>query len=138
VPSRYVIYVSPYEWGIIEPLKIVADYIRSRLGGGVVEVSDHHIARIFPVLEDFVQSIELKSTAIAKIMDVFEKHFGFTSNEERERVCEAIGRLIDKLSAIRAKEPVRVYKLVKSLRVLLIGFVRGKLAIPISVYEKQS
>lgn len=136
--TKYVVYVSPREWGIVEPLKTISDYIRSKLKEKLGEVSDHQIARMFPVLEDFIQGRELKTTAIARIMGIFERHFGFTSDEEKEEVDEAVARLVDRLSIMKDEEPVKVFKLVRSLRVLLIGFVRGRLSLPIAVYEKQS
>jgi len=71
-------------------------------------------------------------------MGIFERHFGFTSDEEKEEVDEAVARLVDRLSIMKDEEPVKVFKLVRSLRVLLIGFVRGRLSLPIAVYEKQS
>jgi len=61
--TKYVVYVSPREWGIVEPLKTISDYIRSKLKEKLGEVSDHQIARMFPVLEDFIQGRELKTTA---------------------------------------------------------------------------
>jgi len=136
--TKYIIYVSPYEWNIIEPIKTISEYIKNRLKDRIREVSDHHIARMFPILEDFIQGRELKTTAEAKIMYAYERHFGFTNEEEKEKVNIALARLIDRLAMLKAKEPVRVYKLVRSLRTLLIGFVRGKIMLPIRVYEKQS
>ena len=136
--SKYVIYVSPYEWGLVEPVKTISEYIRDKLKKDLSEVSDHQIARMFPVLEDLVQGREMKSTAIARIMELFERHFGFADSKERERVEEAVGRLVDRLLAMRAREPLKVFKLVRSLRSLLIGFVRGRVLHPVAVYEKQS
>jgi len=135
---KYVIYVSPYEWNIIEPIKTISEYIRNKLKSRISEVSDHHIARMFPVLEDYVQGRELKLTTLAKIMSIYERHFGFSNEDERKKINIALTRLIDRLATLRSKDPVRVYKLVKSLRTLLIGFVRGRISLPISVYEKQS
>jgi len=136
--SKYVIYVSPYEWGLVEPVKTISEYIRDKLKKDLSEVSDHQIARMFPVLEDLVQGREMKATAIARIMELFERHFGFADSDERERVEEAVGRLVDRLLAMRAREPLKVFKLVRSLRSLLIGFVRGRILHPVAVYEKQS
>ena len=105
---KYIIYVSPYEWNIIKPLKTISDYIRSRIKNRTKEVSDHHIARMFPILEDFVQGKELKLTTIAKIMDTYEKHFGFANEKEKEMVSIPLAKLIDRLAMIRSKDPVKV------------------------------
>jgi len=134
---KYVIYVSPYEWGLVEPLKTIADYIKSRLRESSESVTDHHIARMFPVLEDFVQGRETKAGAVAKIMRIFARHYGFRSDEEVERINVAVARLVDKLAVMKSREPVKVYRLVRSLRDLLVGFVREYIVLPMSVYEKQ-
>ena len=135
---RYVIYVSPYEWGIVEPIKTVADYMRKRLGDRIGEVSDHHIARIFPIIEEFVQGSKMKVGAMAEILRDLERHFGFSNDEEREEVNIAIARLLDRIEIMKRREPVRVFKLVRNLRTLLIGLVRGRITLPIRPYEKQS
>jgi len=135
--SSRIIYVTPFEYGIIKPIKDIADYMRSRLGERVREVSDHHIARIFPVLEDLVRGEELKTTAIAKVMTLLERHFGFSSEEEKNKVGEAVATLVDKVVMLRAVDPVRVFKLLRNLRLLLIGFVRGRIVLPVSMLEKE-
>jgi len=135
--SSQAIYVTPFEYGIIKPIKDIADYMRRRLKGEVEEVSDHHIARIFPVLEDLARGEELKTTAIAKIMTLLERHFGFGSEEEKNEVGKAVATLVDKVVMLRAVDPVRVFKLLRSLRLLLIGFVRGRIVLPVSMLEKE-
>ena len=138
--NEYVIYVSPSEWGIIEPVKTIAEYIRNSLkrrGIRVSEVSDHHITRIFRHLERFLQG-HPKTLTISDILDTFSKQFGFANEEEKNNVQTAVARLVDRLSMLKRRDPVRVYKLIRSLRTLLIGFVRGYLSLPIQVYEKQS
>jgi len=134
---RYVIYVSPYEWGLVEPIKTIADYMRKRLGNRIEEISDHHIARIFPTIEEFLRG-GLKVSTIAEILRDLERHFGFSDDEEKEKVNIAIARLLDRLEFMRRRDPVRVFKLVRNLRLLLIGFVRGRITLPVKVYEKQS
>jgi len=138
--KRYVIYVSPSEWGIVEPIKTISDYIKSSLkrrGMNLNEVSDHQITRIFPHLERFLQG-HPKTLTISDILDTFSKQFGFANEEEKNNVQTAVARLVDRLSMLKRRDPVRVYKLIRSLRTLLIGFVRGYLSLPIQVYEKQS
>jgi len=135
--SSQIIYVTPFEYGIIKPIKDIADYMRNRLKERVEEVSDHHIARIFPVLEDLARDEELKTTAIAKIMALLERHFGFSSEEEKNEVGKAVAALVDKVVMLRVVDPVGVFKLLRSLRLLLIGFVRGRIVLPISMLEKE-
>jgi len=135
---KYVIYVSPYEWGLVESLNTISQYIKSKLGEEIYKVSDHHIARMFPVLEDFVQGREIKANAIARILRIFARHYGFESEEEKERINIAVAKLVDRIDAVKAREPVKVFRLVRSLRELLIGLVRGLVVLSISVYEKRS
>jgi len=135
--SSQTIYVTPSEYGIVKPVKDIADYMRKRLEARVGEVSDHHIARIFPVLEDLARGEELKTTAVAKIMALLERHFGFTSEEEKNEVGKAVAMLVDKVVMLRSIDPVGVFKLLRSLRLLLIGFVRNRIVLPISVLEKE-
>jgi len=136
MPARTV-YVTPFEYGIVKPVWDIADYMKKRLGGRVERVSDHQIARIFPVLEDLARGEELKTTAIAKVMALLERHFGFENEEEKRKVEEAVATLVDKIVMLRSRDPIRVFKLVRSLRLLLIGFVRGRITLPISVLEKE-
>ena len=135
--STYKIIVTPFEYIVASALKTIADYITTRAKSRGIEVSDHDIARMFPVLEDYLQGREMKTTAIGRIMEIYARNFGFTNNEERERVEKAVVTIIDKISIIRAKEPTRAFKLVRSLRVLLISLVRGWVTLPIEVYEKE-
>ena len=135
---KYVIYVPPYEWGLVEPLSAISEYIKRKLGERVYKVSDYHIARMFPVLEEFMQGRETKASAIVRILRIFARHYGFESEEEKERVNVAVAKLIDRIATIKVREPVKVFKLVRSLRELLIGLVRDLIVLPISVYEKQS
>ena len=135
---KYTIYISPSEWSLVEPLNTISQYIKSKLGERLYKVSDHHIARMFPVLEDFVQGRETKVNTIARILRIFTRHYGFESEEEKERINIALARLVDRIAAVKAREPVKVFRLVRSLRELLIGLVRGLIVLPISVYEKQS
>jgi len=135
--SPQTIYVTPFEYGIVKPIKDIADYMRGRLGERVREVSDHHIARIFPVLEDLARGEELKTAAVAKIMTLLERHFGFRSEEEKNEVGKAVATLVDKVVMLRNMDPVGVFKLLRSLRLLLIGFVRGRIVLPVSMLEKE-
>jgi len=134
---KYVIYVPPSEWSLVESLNTIVQYIRSKLEAELRNVSDHQIARMFPVLEDFVQGREMKANTIARILRIFARHYGFESDEEKERINIAVAKLVDRIAAIKAREPVKVFRLVRSLRELLIGLVRGLIVLPISVYEKQ-
>jgi len=135
--SSQTIYVTPFEYGIIKPIKDIADYMRNKLGERIKEVSDHHIARIFPVLEDLARGEELKTTAIAKIMALLERHFGFSSEEEKNEVGKAVATLVDKVAMLQVVDPIGVFKLLRSLRLLLIGFVRGRIVLAVSMLEKE-
>jgi len=132
---KRVIYVSPYEWGIVRPLITISEYVREKLRRRGREASRYEITRIFRPLEEYLRG-ELETSVIASIMDDFARHYGFTNNEEREGVENAVIEIIEWLDKAKRKDPIRVYKLLRNLRVLLIGLVRGYITAKISTYEK--
>jgi len=135
--SSQVIYVTPREYSIVKPIEDIAKYMKKRLGERIEDISDHHIARIFPVLEDLARGEELKTTAVAKIMTLLERHFGFDSENEKNEIGKAVATLVDKVVMQRTVDPVGIFKLLRSLRLLLIGFVRGRIVLPVTILEKE-
>jgi len=131
--------VSPPEYRVVKPVVELAEYIKRKVGGRLGEVSDHEITKIFPFLEDLAAGKELETTAIARIMAQLERSFGFESDEERAEVEKTVVDLVETVWAHRRRDPVGVFKLLRGLRQLLIGLVRGWITMPILAREgKQS
>lgn len=133
---KKIIYVSPYEWGIVKPLIAISEYIKKRLKGRSREPSRYEITRIFRPLEEYLRG-ELETSVIALIMDDFARHYGFTSEEEKEKVQEAVIEVVNWLGKARQRDPIRVYKLLRNIRILLIGLVKDYITAKVSIYEKQ-
>lgn len=134
---KIIVRVYPSEMRYIKPLEIIADYIRRKSGSE--RISRHHVARIFNPLEELMAEISGKADTIAKILDLFGRHYGFASEDERNSVKKAVVELVDYIVGQRVSNPVRAFKMLRNMRILLIGMATGLLSsITFEVFEKKS
>lgn len=120
------LYVYPSEFKYVKPLESIAIYIKNKTVGS--RVSRHHVARIFNPLEEFLSGSSGKADTVAKIMDLFARHYGFTSEQERSMVTEAVASLVDYVAVQKSVNPVGAFKTLRNMRVLLIGMATGVLS----------
>lgn len=131
------LYVYPSELRYVKPLETIANYVKKKTEGG--RVSRHHIARIFNPLEEFLSGSGGKADTVAKIMDLFARHYGFTNDQERDAVKEAVVSLVDYVAIQKSANPVGTFKMLRNMRVLLIGMATGLLTcISFEPLEKKS
>lgn len=137
VQSKIKLYVYPSELRYIKPLETIANYVKNKTSGS--RVSRHSVARIFNPLEEFLSGSSGKADTAAKIMDLFARHYGFTDEQERSRVAEAVSQLLDYVAIQKSVNPVGAFKMLRNLRVLLIGMATGTLlGISFEPIEKKS
>ncbi|MEM4570051.1 MAG: hypothetical protein QXE66_01940 [Desulfurococcaceae archaeon] len=137
VQPRTKLYVYPSELRYIKPLETIASYIKNKTIGS--HVSRHHVARIFNPLEEFLSGSSGKVDTVAKIMDLFARHYGFTNEQERSTVSEAVVNLVDYVAIQKSVNPIRAFKMLRNMRILLIGMVTGTLlGISFELLEKKS
>ncbi|MEM0014075.1 MAG: hypothetical protein QXL22_03790 [Candidatus Nezhaarchaeales archaeon] len=135
--SRIRLQIYPSEMRYVKPLETIANYIRSKTRGE--RVSRHHIARIFNPLEEFLAGSGGKADTVAKIMDLFARHYGFADEQERNTVKEAAINLVDYVAMQKSINPVGAFKMLKNMRILLIGLATGLLSsVSIEPLEKKS
>ncbi|MEM1703595.1 MAG: hypothetical protein QXQ31_06045 [Zestosphaera sp.] len=131
------LYVYPSELRYVKPLETIASYIKNKTVGS--RVSRHHVARIFNPLEEFLSGSSGKADTIAKIMDLFARHHGFANEQERNTVNEAVVNLVDYVAIQKSVNPVGAFKMLRNMRVLLIGMTTGTLSgISFEPLEKKS
>ncbi len=130
------LYVTGPEYQVLQPAMEIARYIKGRIANGR-DVSDHHISRFVPELEAFIAGRKFKAEALAEIIGVFSRHFGFETPEEKEKTNEAVANLLDRLEYMKSKNPVRAHELVKGIRTLVIVAVRGDLTLAIEPRKRE-
>jgi len=137
VQPRIKLYVYPSELRYIRPLETIANYIKNKTSSS--RVSRHNVARIFNPLEEFLSGSSGKADTAAKIMDLFARHYGFTDEQERSRVAEAVAHLLDYVAIQKSVNPVGAFKTLRNMRILLIGMATGTLSgISFEPIEKKS
>jgi len=135
--SRLEMPVTPSEWKVIRPINEIANFIRNKLKEKVEDVSDYRIAKFFSVIEDYVnERITMKSVALAEIIKVIDREFGLSNDEEKEKINASVIDLLDELYKRKKKKPIKTYNLVRGLRTLLIGLVRGNLSVTFTMLSK--
>lgn len=135
--SKIKLYVYPSEFRYVKPLDTISNYIKTKTEGG--NVSRHHVARIFNPLEEFLSGTSGKADTVAKIMDLFARHYGFTDEKERITINEAIANLVNYIAKQKSVNPVGAFKMLRNMRILLIGMVTGiLLGISFEPPEKKS
>ncbi|MEM1703194.1 MAG: hypothetical protein QW794_09040 [Thermosphaera sp.] len=134
---RVRIHVYPSELRYVKPIETIASYIKNRTVSG--RVSRHHAARIFSPLEEFLSGSSGKADTVAKIMDLFVRHYGFINEQERGEVVKAVVDLVDYVAIQKSVNPVGAFKMLRNMRVLLIGMVTGVMTgISFESLEKKS
>lgn len=102
-------------------------------------ISRHHVARMFDPLEEFLAGRAGKPDTIARIMDLFARHYGFASEQEVNEVGKAVAELVDYVAEEKTVRPTNAFKMLRNMRVLLIGMVMGLLSgISFELLEKKS
>lgn len=134
---RVKLYVYPSELRYVKPLETVANYVKKKTEGG--RVSRHHVARVFNPLEEFLSGSSGKADTVAKIMDLFARHYGFANEQERDAIKEAVVSLVDYVAIQKSVNPVGAFKMLRNMRILLIGMATGTLAgVSFEPLEKKS
>jgi len=136
VQPKIRVYVYPSELNYIRPVETIAKYIRDKTEGG--RVSRHHISRMFEPLEEFLSGVGGKSDTVASIVDLFARHYGFDNEQELVEVTEAVVSLVDYIAIQKSVNPTRTFRILKNMRVLLIGMVTGILYVSFEPIEKKS
>jgi F0F1-type ATP synthase alpha subunit len=133
--SQVKLQVPPSEWRIIKPLLDIASFERSKIKDIEGRISKHKIAKIFKVMEDFVSGKELESTAHAEVIGILADEFGFSNNEEKEKINVAVANLLDELARIKRRDPVRAWYLVRAFRKLIVEVVLGNITVEYAMFE---
>jgi len=122
------VYVSPREWLYVSALITLANFERKKIvekGKNVKEVSRYEVTKVLRPLEDFVLDKLDRLAVIARMMDILERDYGFSSEEEREEITKSVVRLVEKVAAVKKHEPERVFDFLNALRYALLGVFRG-------------
>ena len=120
--------VSPKEWEYVGPLRTLAWAVRRKLqarGFNPRSVSRHAVAKILASLDDFAAGRADKSSTAAKILDAFERAYGFADEGESRQIANAVSRLLDEVEKVREREPERALAFVRQLRIAMLGIARG-------------
>ncbi|MEM0368925.1 MAG: hypothetical protein QXJ64_05695 [Thermosphaera sp.] len=135
--SKIKLYVYSSELRYVKPLETIASYIKNKTIGS--NVSRHHVARIFNPLEEFLSGSSGKADTVAKIMDLFARHYGFANEQERSAINEAVVNLVDYVAIQKSVNPVGAFKMLRNMRVLLIGLATDTLSgISFEPFEKKT
>lgn len=125
VRSVYEI-ISPVEREYAYPLIEIAKYIRRHAGA---KPSKHHITRLYDPLVELVQTGHT-ATAVAKIMNLFSRHYGFYNKEEKDRVLTSVTDLVMYVSKEAEVSPSTVHQLLRNMRDFLYALVTGIVPLP--------
>jgi len=127
--------VPSSEWAYVYPLKEIAIYMKSRSKSA----SKHDVTRWLSIIEDYVTQNLGKSAAVARVLQDFERRFGFSSEEERDRVAEMVKRIVARVSIVKWKEPEKLSQFIKTLRNVVLGIFFGYIdPVPLSQENKPS
>jgi hypothetical protein len=113
--------VSPSEWRYVYPLKVIAGYMRSRKPGA----SRHDVTKWLSIIEDYTVGMYGKTATVSRVLQDFERRFGFESEEEREMVAEAAKVVVDEVARVMNKYPENVSVFIKNLRNVVLGVFYG-------------
>ena len=113
--------VPPSEWRYVYPLKEIARYMKNHSK----EASRHDVTHWLSIIEDYVTRNLGKAAAVARILQDFERRFGFTSVEERDRVAEMVKRVAEEVYIVKWREPEKVSQFIKTLRNVVLGIFFG-------------
>ena len=124
------VYVSPSEWRYVSALYTIAEFEREKMTAKGVkpqEASRHMVTKVLRPLEDYAAGRMGKAATISRMMDILERDFGFSSEEEADRVAEAVARIVDEVGRVKGRQPEHIFDFIESLRYALLGFFRGYL-----------
>ena len=123
--------VPPSEWGYVYPLKEIARYMKTHSK----EASRHDVTHWLSIIEDYVTRDLGKAAVVARILQDFERRFGFNSVEERDRVAEMVKYVVEKVYIVKWREPEKVSQFIKTLRNVILGIFFGYI-VPIPLPSK--
>lgn len=113
--------VPPSEWSYVYPLKEIALYMKRRKAAA----SRHDVTHWLSIVEDYVTEGLGKAAAVARVLEDFERRFGFSGDDERDRVGEMVARIVDKVYAFKWREPEKVSQFIKTMRNVVLGVFFG-------------
>lgn len=113
--------VPSSEWSYIYPLKEITNYMKKH----AKDASRHDVTRWLGILEDYAMEGLSRAAAVARVLQDFERRFGFSDDKEREHVGEMVKRVAEKIFSIRWKEPEKLSQFIKTLRSAVLGMFFG-------------
>ena len=113
--------VPPSEWNYVYPLKEIARYMKSRKSNA----TRHDVTRWLSIVEDYAAQNLGRAAAVARILEDFERRFGFSNEEERDHVAEMVKRVVARVYAVKRKEPEKLSQFIKTLRNVILGVFFG-------------
>lgn len=122
------VYVPPSEWPYISALKTIAEFEAKKIkerNEDPREASRHAATRVLRPLEDYVMGRLDTAATVAKMVDILERDYGFSDEEEAKKLTEAITTLVREVGRVKRVKPEHVFDFLDSLRYALLGFFRG-------------
>ena len=113
--------VPPSEWSYVYPLKEIASYMKRRKK----DASRHDVTHWLSIIEDHVTQGLGKAAAVARVLQDFERRFGFTDDKERDHVAEMVKHVVERVSIVKWKEPEKTSQFIKTLRNVILGIFFG-------------
>jgi len=132
LPAR--VEVPSSEWEYVYPLKKIVEYMKSHCE----DASRHDVTRWLSIIEDYVSRDLGRSAAVARVMQDFERRFGFKDNEEADRVAEMVKHVVERVYALKRGEPEKVSQFIKTLRHVVLGIFFGYIDPVLVSSESQS
>ena len=125
--------ISPVEREYAYPLIEIAKYIRRHLEE---KPSKHHITRIYDPLTELAERGDT-ANAVAKIMVIFDRHYGFYTEKEREQMLLAVVNLANYVYWESKRNPSTVHQVLRNMRDFLYALVKGVIPLPYSPEEEE-
>ncbi len=132
MPAR--VEVPSSEWEYVYPLKKIVEYMKNHSK----DASRHDVTRWLSIIEDYVSRDLGRSAAVARVMQDFERRFGFKNNEERDHVAEMVKHVVERVYALKQGEPEKVSQFIKTLRHVVLGIFFGYIDPVLVSSESQS
>ena len=109
--------VPPSEWRYVYPLKEIVKYMKAHSRGA----SRHDVTRWLGIIEDYAMRNLARTATIARIMQDFERRFGFNDDDEKNKVAEMVKRIVDIVYSFKWREPEKLSQFIKTLRNIVLG-----------------
>lgn len=113
--------VSPSEWAHVYPLREIAEYMKNRSR----EASRHDVTHWLSIIEDYVMRNLGKSATVVRVLQDFERRFGFSDEGERDRIAKMVVRVVEMVYSVEQEEPEKLFQFVKTLRNVVLGIFFG-------------